>query len=50
MKISYSAQAKSLNLGLFRLTMSLSLFKSEFDVVEHVTGSGCYKYWLDLDS
>ena len=46
MKISYSTQAKSLNLGLFRLPMSLSLFKSEFYVVEHVTASGFYKYLL----
>ena len=51
MKISYSTQVKSLNLGLFRLPTSLSLlFKSESYVVEHVTGSGFYKYLLDLDS
>ena len=43
-------QAKSLNLGLFQLSMSLSLFNSELYVVEHVTGSGFYKYLLDLDS
>ena len=50
MKISYCTQAKPLNLGLFRLPMNLSLFKSEFHVLEHVTGSGFYKYLLDLDS
>ena len=51
MKISHGTQEKSLNLDLFRLPMSLSLFKSEFYVVKHVyTGSGFYKYLLDLDS
>ena len=49
-KISYSMQTKFLNLGLFRLPMSLSFFKCEFYVVEHVSGSGFYKYLLDLDS
>ena len=50
MKISYGTQAKPLNLGFSDSPQSLSLFKSENYVLEHVTRSGLYKYLLDLDS